>query len=70
MSNTYTKDVPITIKVPEGIEDKTLKEKIAVTLYKEGVISAYQARLIVDMTRRQFEEMLPKYGLTIAELDN
>lgn len=70
MSNAYTKDVPITIKTYEGVEDNVFKEKVAVTLYKEGVISAYQARLMVDMTRRQFETLLPKYGFTIAELEN
>ena len=64
------KEIAITFQTQTTITDSEFKEKIATALYRDGILSAYQARLIVGSTRREFEEILAKNGISIAELDD
>ncbi len=61
------KEISLTIKAPNDVRDEEFKEEIAVSLYKNRILSAYQSRLIVGITRREFEELLAKYGVAIAD---
>ena len=53
------------IKPLSDMNDKYLKEMIIATLYNIGKISAKEAAMILGKTRRQFEELLPKFGFSI-----
>ncbi len=59
----------VVIEVPKD-ELEQYKEKIATYLYRDGVLSAYQARLIVGITRREFEELLARYDVALDEIDD
>ena len=48
-----------------GVNEHYLKEALAATLYYTGKLSGKQAREMVSMSRRAFEEMLPRYGYSI-----
>lgn len=60
---TFTIDLPDTIN--EEIDSMYLKEAIAATLYHAGKISEQQACVIVGKTRREFEDLLPKFGYSV-----
>ena len=53
------------IKPLSDMNDKFFKELIVATLYNIGKISAREAAKILGITRRQFEELLPKFGFSI-----
>jgi len=48
-----------------GIDERYAKEALVATLYSNGKLSGREAREILGMTRRAFEEMLPRYGFSI-----
>lgn len=64
------KEISITFKIQATLPESEFKEQVATALYKEGVLSAHQARFIVGGTRREFEEILVKNGVALAELDD
>ena len=47
------------------VDQSSLKEALVATLYHTGKLSERQARETLGMTRRAFEEMLPRYGFSI-----
>lgn len=57
------------IDLPERLKDdvdaRYAKEALVATLYSTGKLSGHEARQILGMTRRTFEEMLPRYGVSI-----
>jgi predicted HTH domain antitoxin len=53
------------IKPLSDMNDKYLKEMLIATLYNVGKISAKEAAKILGKTRREFEELLPKFGFSI-----
>ena len=57
----------ISIDIPDvaGVDEHYLKEVIAASLYYTGKLSEKQARDLLNMTRRAFEEMLTRYGYSI-----
>lgn len=60
----------LTIELPEikplsDLDDIYLKEMLIATLYHVGKLSAKEASTILDKTRREFEEMLPKFGFSV-----
>ena len=57
----------VSIDIPDdaGVDERFLKEALAATLYYTGKLSARNARELLGMTRRAFEEMLPRYGYSI-----
>ena len=42
-----------------------MRVSLVATLYSMGKLSGRQAREALGMTRRAFEEMLPRFGLSI-----
>ena len=57
----------ISINIPDEakVDQHFLKEALAATLYYTGKLSEKQAREMLGMTRRAFEEILPRYGYSI-----
>lgn len=53
------------IKPLSDMNDNYLKEMLISTLYNIGKISAKEASNILGKTRREFEELLPKFGFSI-----
>ena len=57
----------ISINIPDEakVDQHFLKEALAATLYYTGKLSKKQAREMLGMTRRAFEEILPRYGYSL-----
>jgi hypothetical protein len=58
----------LTIEIPEAlgaVDERYIREALFATLYHAGKLSARQAREALGMTRRAFEEMLPRFNLSI-----
>jgi predicted HTH domain antitoxin len=59
----------VTIDLPDRsdleVDERYAKEALVATLYSNGKLSGHEARQILGMTRRTFEEMLPRYGFSI-----
>ena len=59
----------VTINLPDrsdlDVDARYAKEALVATLYSNRKLSGYEARQILGMTRRAFEEMLPRYGFSI-----
>jgi predicted HTH domain antitoxin len=59
----------VSVKMPDsiapGVDKRYLKEALVATLYRNGKLSGKEAREVLGMTRRAFEEMLPRYGFSI-----
>ena len=47
------------------IDERSAREAMVASLYASGRISGRDAREVLGMTRRAFEEMLPKYNVSI-----
>ena len=52
------KDVYRAMKVPEDKRDETLQKELAVSLYREKLLSYGKARQLADMTKWEFHELL------------
>ena len=48
-----------------SVDPRYLKEALVAMLYHTGKLSERQAREAVGMTRRVFEELLPRFGFSI-----
>lgn len=62
----------VSVELPDslaGIDARYLKEALVATLYSTGKLSGRQAREALGMTRRAFEEVLPRFGFSIL-VDN
>ena len=57
----------VSVELPDipGVDQRYLKEALVATLYNAGKLSEKQARHILGMTRRAFEDMLPRFGFSI-----
>ena len=56
------------IELPDAVvemDQRYLKEALVAVLYHAGKLSERQAREALGMTRRAFEEMLPRFNLSI-----
>jgi predicted HTH domain antitoxin len=53
-------ELPDSVNVDPGY----VKEALMAVLYSTGKLSVYQACQILDVSRRTFEEMLPRYGFS------
>jgi hypothetical protein len=47
------------------VDPRYLKEALVAMLYHTGKLSGRQAREVLGMTRRAFEEMLPRFGFSV-----
>lgn len=59
----------ITIDLPErarrDVDERYAKEALVSALYANGKLSGKEAREILGLSRRAFEELLPRYGFSI-----
>jgi hypothetical protein len=57
----------VTLNIPDeaGVNERFLQEAVAAMLYYTGKLSEKQARDTLGISRRRFEEMLPRYGYSI-----
>ena len=57
----------VSLELPDSIASDPgyLKEALIAMLYHTGKLSGRQAREALGMTRRAFEEMLPRFGFSI-----
>jgi hypothetical protein len=57
-------EIPDSVNIPR-LDPAYLKQALVATLYHVGKLSEREACLILGMTRRDFEELLPKFGFSI-----
>ena len=62
----------LSIELPDiqpltGVNGAYLKEMLMANLYHLGKLSEKEARNILKLTRREFEDMLPNYGFSILD---
>jgi predicted HTH domain antitoxin len=64
-------DLPESAHLPDGIENETvlLRNAIAVVLYKKGRLTLKEARELMELDRREFEECLKEYGFSMMDED-
>ncbi|MGH7491600.1 MAG: UPF0175 family protein [bacterium] len=55
------------VKPLSNLNGTFLKEMLIANLYHLGKLSEKEAREILGKTRREFEEILPKYGFSILD---
>ena len=58
----------VSLELPDSIasvDPRYLKEALVSLLYHSGKLSERQAREALGMTRRAFEEMLPRFGFSL-----
>jgi hypothetical protein len=58
----------VSLELPDvlvTVDPRELKEALVAMLYHAGKLTERQAREALGMTRRAFEEMLPRFGLSI-----
>lgn len=61
-------ELPDTAKLA-GVSDRYLQEALIATLYSLGRVSAKEGRSSLGMSRREFEEMLPRFGFSVMPDD-
>ena len=58
----------VSLELPDSmlaVDPRYLKEALVAMLYQMGKLSELQAREVLGMTRRAFQEMLPRFGFSI-----
>jgi Uncharacterised protein family (UPF0175) len=58
----------VSLELPDSVasvDPRYLKEALIAMLYHTGKLTEWQAREALGMTRRAFEEMLPRFGFSI-----
>jgi len=60
----------LTVALPDSqpfadMNENYLRELLIATLYNLGKLSEKEAREVLGMSRREFEELLPKFGFSI-----
>jgi predicted HTH domain antitoxin len=59
----------VTIDLPDrfgtDVHQTYAREALVATFYNNGKLSGREAREILGMSRREFEEMLPSYGFSV-----
>lgn len=58
----------VSLELPDSmlaVDPRYLKEALIAMLYQMGKLSELQAREVLGMTRRAFQEMLPRFGFSI-----
>ena len=62
-----TIDVPPNVydalNVPEEQRDEVLRRELAISLYREGILSAGKARELAELSRREFHQLLGERGI-------
>lgn len=56
-------DVYDAVNVPEDVRDEVLRRELAVSLYREQLLSAGKARELAGCSRREFHDLLGERGV-------
>jgi predicted HTH domain antitoxin len=51
-------DVYDALNVPEDEREDVIRRELAISLYRQGILSAGKARKLTEMSRREFHELL------------
>lgn len=51
-------DVYDALNVPDDERDDVLRHELAISLYREGILSFGKARELADLSRREFHQLL------------
>jgi predicted HTH domain antitoxin len=63
-------DVPMSIP-PDLLADKTIwRDGLAVTLYRQGKLTMRQTTELMGITRREFEDRLPEFGISMMDVED
>lgn len=56
----------VQLELPDSVnvDSNYIKEAVMAVLYSTGKLSAHQACQILEISRRRFEDMLPRYGFS------
>lgn len=62
----------LSIELPDiqplkGVNAASLTEMLMANLYHLGKLSEKEARSVLKLTRREFEDLLPNYGFSILD---
>lgn len=62
-------DLPDNVVIPPCLEHEQnlMRNAIAVVLYSKGKLTMREARELMGLTRREFEDTLPKYGIAMMD---
>ena len=63
--NAMIVDLPNIERMVPQIDAHYLQQFLVASLYNAGTISAKEACEIIDMSRREFEALLPQFGFAI-----
>jgi predicted HTH domain antitoxin len=58
-------DIPNIEHIAPQIDERYLRQFLVACLYNTGKLSAKEACEIISITRREFEALLPRFGLAI-----
>lgn len=69
MTNKLVIDLPASVDLPPDVanDQKTMRDALAAVLYKQGRISPTQAREMMGVSRREFEDRLADFGYAVLD---
>jgi len=69
MTNRLVIDLPTSVILPPDVanDQKMMRDALAAVLYKQGRISPAQAREMMGVTRREFEDRLADFGYAVVD---
>ena len=62
-------ELPDNVVIPSCLEQEQslMRDAIAVVLYSKGKLTMREARELMGLTRREFEETLPTFGIAMMD---
>lgn len=72
MTSKLTIDLPTSVDLPPDVvnDQKTMRDALAAVLYRQGRISPAQARAMMGLDRRGFEDRLADFGFAVVDVDD
>ncbi len=55
----------LTLQVPDSVDEKDIKMKLAAYWFSTGIISSGKAAELTGLTKREFLENVGKYGVSV-----
>lgn len=63
-------DVPASIPADMPADKKAWRDGLAVTLYRQGKLTMRQTAELMGITRREFEDRLPEFGISMMGVED
>ncbi|MGE5506205.1 MAG: UPF0175 family protein [Actinomycetota bacterium] len=72
MTSKLTIDLPTSVDLPPDVvnDQKTMRDALAAVLYRQGRISPAQARAMMGLDHRGFEDRLADFGFAVVDVDD